>query len=89
VTVEEDYTVDDADFTILADLEDGDVTITIPEADNANKGRILIIRKIDETYNVLTFSEPIKISKNGSFNTLNYLKTIRIQSNGMDWYQID
>jgi len=89
VTVDAAYAVVDEDFTILADLEDGAFTITIPEAEEANKGRILIIRKIDETNNVLTISELIKISKTSSFTTLNYLKTIRIQSNGEDWYQID
>jgi hypothetical protein len=55
----------------------------------ANKGAIYVIRKTDETPNVLTFSANIYESETTSFTTLNYNKTIRIQSNGANWFQID
>lgn len=83
------YTVVDADHTILADAGSAAFTITLPAAAAANKGRVLLIRKTDETNNVLTFSESIKYSETTSITTLNYLSTIRIQSDGTAWYKID
>jgi hypothetical protein len=81
------YTVTDADYTILADASSA-FTLTLPAA-NANTGRVLIIRKIDETANDLTFSAAIKISETRDFTTLNMNTTIRIQSDGTAWYKID
>jgi hypothetical protein len=83
-----DYTVVDSDHTILADVSGGDFTITLPTA-SSSTGRVLLIRKTDETNNVLTFSQSIKYSESTSFTTLNYLSTIRIQSDGTAWYKID
>jgi hypothetical protein len=79
--------VTDADYTILADASSA-FTLTLPAA-NANTGRVLIIRKIDETANDLTFSAAIKISETRDFTTLNMNTTIRIQSDGTNWYKID
>ena len=89
VKIDAAYTVLDKDYTILANATSAGLTVTIPEAVAANKGRILVIRKTDETNNELTFSESIKYSESTSFNTLNYLSTIRIQSDGTAWYKID
>jgi hypothetical protein len=83
------YSVVDADHTILADAKSAGFTVTLPAAAAANKGRVLLIRKTDETNNVLTFSQSIKYSETTSFTTLNYLSTIRIQSDGTSWYKID
>jgi hypothetical protein len=83
-----DYTVVDTDYTILADATSTAFTLTLPAA-NASTGRVLIIRKTDETANVLTFSSAIKISESTSFTTLNMNTTIRIQSDGTAWYKID
>jgi len=83
-----DYTVVDSDHTILADVSGGDFTITLPTA-SSSTGRVLLIRKTDETNNELTFSESIQYSESTSFTTLNYLSTIRIQSDGTAWYKID
>ncbi len=82
------YTVVDGDHTILADVSGGAFTITLPTA-SSSTGRVLLIRKIDETNNVLEFSQSIKYSETTSFTTLNYLSTIRIQSDGTAWYKID
>jgi hypothetical protein len=84
-----DYTVVDTDYTILADATSGAFTLTLPAANTASTGRVLIIRKTDETANVLTFSSAIKISESTSFTTLNMNTTIRIQSDGTAWYKID
>lgn len=83
-----DYTIVEADHTILADVTTAGFTITLPDA-TTSEGRVLLIRKTDETNNVLTFSQSIKYSETTSFTTLNYLSTIRIQSDGTSWYKID
>ncbi|KAI9549918.1 hypothetical protein GHT06_004503 [Daphnia sinensis] len=80
------YTVTDTDHTILANLTGGAFTITLPAASAANKGRVILIRKTDESNNVLTFSQSIKYSETTSITTLNYLSTIRIQSDGTACY---
>lgn len=83
-----DYTVVDTDYTILANASSNAFTLTLPDA-TTSTGRVLIIRKTDESANVLTFSSAIKISESTSFTTLNINTTIRIQSDGTDWYKID
>lgn len=83
-----DYTVVDTDYTILANASSNAFTLTLPDA-TTSTGRVLIIRKTDESANALTFSSAIKISESTSFTTLNINTTIRIQSDGTDWYKID
>jgi hypothetical protein len=83
------YTALDTDYTILVDGTAGAVTLTLPAASAANVGRILIIRKTDETGSILTFSEAIKISETTTVTTLNVNSTMRIQSYGSAWYKID
>lgn len=88
VTKTANYTVLDSDYTILANATSNAFTLTLPNA-TTNTGRVLIIRKTDESANVLTFSSAIKISETTSFTTLNINTTIRIQSDGTAWYKID
>jgi hypothetical protein len=76
------------DYTLLCNTTTAGFTVTLPAANSAT-GRIYVIRKTDETNNVLTFSSAIKLSETNTFTTLNYLKTIRIQSDGTDWVVID
>jgi hypothetical protein len=84
------YIVTATDYTILANASSGAFTLTLPDpAATSSLGRILVIRKTDETSNVLTFSRAIKISETRDFTTLNMNTTIRIQSDGTDWYKID
>ncbi|MCX2575629.1 hypothetical protein [Pedobacter sandarakinus] len=82
------YTTTADDYTILVNATTGGITLTLPTA-SSSLGRILVIRKTDETSNLLTFSEAIKISETTSFTTLNVNSTIRIQSDGIAWYKID
>ena len=88
VKITANYTTLATDYTILANATGGAFVITLPAA-TANLGRILVIRKTDETGNLLTFSLPIKISETTSFTTTNLNGTIRIQSDGVSWYRID
>jgi hypothetical protein len=87
-TVSAAYTVTNNDYTILCNATAGGFTLTLPNANTA-MGRIYVIRKIDETNNLLSFSSPIVLSASSSFSSLNYLKTIRIQSDGSNWVLID
>ena len=82
------YTVTSSDYTILCNTTGGGFTLTLPAA-TTSTGVILVIRKTDNSANVLTLSESILASETESFTTLNYIKTIRIQSDGANWYQID
>ena len=86
-TVSAAYAILSSDYTILCNAASA-FTLTLPDV-VANKGAIYVIRKTDETPNVLTFSASIYESETTSFTTLNYNKTIRIQSNGANWFQID
>jgi hypothetical protein len=82
------YTATANDYTILCNTTAAGFTLTLPAA-STNTGRVYIIRKTDETNNVLTFSPAIKYSETTNFTTLNYLGTIRIQSDGTNWVKID
>ena len=86
-TVSAAYAILSSDYTILCNAASA-FTLTLPDV-VLNKGAIYVIRKTDETANVLTFSASIYESETTSFTTLNYNKTIRIQSNGANWFQID
>lgn len=84
------YTVDASstyDYTILCT---GAMTLTLPVVATTNSGRILVIRKVDTDNSVLTF-EGGSIKLDGSaITTLNFAKTVRVQSNGADaWVVID
>ena len=87
-TITEAYTVLASDYTLLCNTTTAGFTLTFPAAASAT-GSIYSIRKIDDTSNVLGFSPAIFASVTTSFTTLNYSKTLRIQSNGTNWYQID
>ncbi|RAR75314.1 hypothetical protein CLV55_1019, partial [Flavobacterium aciduliphilum] len=79
--------------TILCDNWSSAFTITLPTA-SSNTGKILVIRKIDESTNVLTITPAINLTKSGAstystLSSLNYPKTLRIQSDGTNWWLID
>ncbi|QIG89341.1 hypothetical protein G6R40_06440 [Chryseobacterium sp. POL2] len=84
------HTVTATDYTILANATTAGFAITLPNPTLAtNTGRILVIRKIDETANAVTFSRAIKVSETTSITSLNVNSTLRIQSDGTAWYLID
>lgn len=82
------YTALANDGTLLIDVPSGGATVTLPSA-TTNRGTILTIKKIDTTYNQLTFNTTIKLSPVESFTTLNYPRTLKIQSDGTDWWLIN
>jgi hypothetical protein len=88
ITIERDYTAEKADYTILCNTSGAAFELKLPDAREAS-GKIYVIRKIDETLNILTISPTLKLTETTLISTLNYPKTIRIQSNGTDWYVID
>ncbi len=79
------YTLTSSDYTVLCDASSAGFTLTLPAASSCT-GRIYRIIKIDETTNLLTFSTALRYSKNTSITTLNYNKTLTIQSDGTDWW---
>ncbi|MEN9655936.1 MAG: hypothetical protein RL311_868 [Bacteroidota bacterium] len=87
-TIETDYTAERADYTILCNNVSAAFTLTLPDPGELT-GKIYVIRKIDETINVLTISPSLKLTELTEISSLNYPKTIRVQSNGRYWYVID
>jgi hypothetical protein len=87
-TIETDYTAERADYTILCNNVSATFTLTLPDPGEST-GKIYVIRKIDETINVLTISPSLKLTELTEISSLNYPKTIRVQSNGRYWYVID
>ncbi len=87
-TIETDYTAERADYTILCNNVSAAFTITLPDPGELT-GKIYVIRKIDETINILTINPVLKLTELTEISSLNYPKTIRVQSNGRYWYVID
>ena len=87
-TVTADYTAVITDYTILSNSTAGGFTITLPNAATST-GKVYVIRKTDETHNLLTFSPALKLTETTMISSINFPKTIRIQSNGTSWYVID
>jgi hypothetical protein len=87
-TIETDYSAEQADYTILCNNVSAAFTITLPDPVELT-GKIYVIRKIDETINVLTINPSLKLTELTEISSLNYPKTIRVQSNGRYWYVID
>jgi hypothetical protein len=52
-------------------------------------GKIYVIRKVDISNYILTFSRAITTVTGDTFTSLNFAKTIRIQSDGTKWNLID
>lgn len=87
-TIDRDYTAEQTDYTLLCNNETTAFELKLPDAREA-LGKIYVIRKIDESNTILTISPPLKLTEITFIASLNYPKTIRIQSNGTDWYVID
>jgi hypothetical protein len=82
------YTVLSADNTILCNTVAGAFTLSLPAASTLT-GKVYVLRLTDVTSNNLTFSPPLKLTASISVATVNYPKTIRIQSDGVDWTIIE
>ncbi len=88
LSVVADYTSVATDDTILVDVPTGGATVTLPAA-ATNNGKILIIKKVDDDTDVLTFNTSVKVTASVSFTTLNYSTTLKIQSDGTNWWLIN
>lgn len=88
ITLTEDYTVLLSDYTLLCDNELKSFTIYLPDVASC-AGKIYSITKIDESFNELTISPPIQLSKLNSISKLNYSKFFKIQSDGLVWQIIN
>ena len=86
-TVTADYTATSANNTILCNVPGAGMTLTLPSA-SANTGKVIVIRKIDNDRDVLTFSPALNYSTSQTISTLNFVKTITVQSNGTAWWVI-
>jgi len=87
-TISNNYSIDELDGTILIDAASSGLAVTLPSA-NANSGRILVLRKLDETGNIVTLSQQVVLANGVTFNQFNVQGTMRIQSDGTNWYKID
>jgi hypothetical protein len=83
------YSVLPLDGTLLVDVPSGGAMVMLPQANTTNSGKILTIKKVDNDYDVLSFSEQIKYSSSDSFTTLNYVRSIVIQSDGSNWWLLN
>ncbi len=83
------YTILGTDDAVLFNLSAA-ATATLPAA-SSNSGKTIKIGKVDETSNVLTFSPAIRYAPgtSGTFSTLNYARTLLIQSDGTDWWVVN
>lgn len=82
------YTLLATDDSLLVSVPNGGATVTLPAA-SANNGKIFTIKKIDNDSDVLTFSVAVKVTESESFTTLNYSTTLKIQSDGTNWWLIN
>lgn len=87
VTITSNYSVLATDSTLLCDAELSGFELKLPEASNF-QGKTYTIVKIDETSNEITFNPPLKLTKNSEVSIMNTNLTLRIQSDGTNWYII-
>jgi hypothetical protein len=87
-TITANYTALITDYTILSNSTAGGFTLTLPDAGTAT-GKVYVIRKTDETDHLLNFSPALKLTETTEISSINFPKTIRVQSNGSSWYVID
>ena len=88
VTTNVAYAVLITDFTINCDTSNGGFLVTFDSADNSNIGKIYVINKTDITNNELSFSPGLKLKDDSRVTSLNYPRTVRVQSDGTDWLVI-
>lgn len=90
ITVYDDYTPLDTDYTILVDASDNDVTIELPSASEANN-QVLVIKRIDDKKrNEVTIDADGSETIDGELSIDLRVKfmSYTIQSDGSDWYII-
>ena len=82
------YTITSTDYTVLCNASIATFSLTLPAAADSTD-KIIIIKKIDSSYNPITFSPNVYLTDSETALSINYPKTIKIQSNGTNWYVIN
>lgn len=84
------YTVSaSTDYTVICNASGGAFTLTLPDP-TTNTGRVFVIVKADHSDNAVTFgSYTPKFSAGTTLPSVNFPKTITIQSDGTDWWVIN
>lgn len=88
VRLTDDYTILSSDSTVLFDATTKNLTATLPDA-TLYSGKIFYVRKDDTTNKTLTISPQVKAQGTLITLSLNYPKTIKVQSDGTNWVVID
>jgi hypothetical protein len=83
-----DYTLNSQDYTVLCNASSATISLTLPSPSESTD-KIIIIKKIDTSYNQITFSPSVYLTESQTAISINYPKTIKIQSNGTNWYVIN
>lgn len=88
-TVSADTVLDDSYHTVLCDMTDDPLTISLPAASTVD-GRIYNIKKIDATAHAVTVDPNSTETIDGSATEVINVQWdgIRIQSNGSNWYKL-
>ena len=90
VSLAADHIVVGGDYTIIMDASGGLRTVTIPDA-TTNIGRVLNIKKFDNTVNIVTLIPSVggqTIEFGPNYNLTVKGQSVTIQSNGINWYVI-
>ena len=82
------YTLLTNDYTVLCDATTAGFTLTLPAASGLS-GKIYVIRKVDDSTNALTISPALQLTQSTLVSSINFAQTLRVQSNGTNWYIID
>jgi len=83
-----DYILNSQDYTVLCNASSAAISLTLPSAAESTD-KIIIIKKIDTSYNKINFSPSVYLTDSETAISINYSKTIKIQSNGTNWYVIN
>jgi hypothetical protein len=83
-----DYELSSQDYTVLCNASSASISLTLPSPSESTD-KIIIIKKIDTSYNQITFNPRVYVTDSETAISLNYPKTIKIQSNGTNWYVIN
>ncbi len=81
-TVSTTATVTGTDYLLLCDATSAGFTVTVPAASAAYKNQVVVIKKTDTTFNVIT----IATGYASTLNTVN--ETTTIQCDGTSWVQV-
>jgi hypothetical protein len=84
-----DYTIADADYVVAVDASTAARTITLPNAPG-EVGRIIIVKKIDSTVNVVTISPQPGEAIDGAntYSLIAQWQGVRLVSDGANWLVI-